>query len=53
MSKLTKKYYGELMDLLDRLELSYVQSDEELVKLLIKVLKQAQTELRQSYEELN
>jgi hypothetical protein len=53
MSKLTKKYYGELVDLLDRLELNYVQSDEELVKLLMKTLKETQTTLNKIYDERN
>jgi hypothetical protein len=53
MSKLTKKYYGELVDLLDRLELNYVQSDEELVKLLMKTLKETQTTLNKIYDKRN
>jgi len=53
MSKLTKKYYGQLVDLLDRLELNYVQSDEELVKLLMKTLKETQTTLNKIYDERN
>ena len=53
MSKLTKKYYGELVDLLNRLELNYVQSDEELVKLLMKTLKETQTTLNKIYDERN
>jgi len=53
MSKLTKKYYGELVDLLDRLELNYVQSDEELVKLLMKTLKDTQTTLNEIYDKRN